>query len=151
MARIVVGVDGSPNGVAALRWAIDEARRRGAAVEAVCAWEYPYTGDLGLALATGRNVDALEREAAATVAGAIAAACPERGDGEGVADVHVEAVIVEDAPARALVREAAGADLLVVGARGRGGFRGLLLGSVSSQCLHHAPCPVVVGPCGSPR
>ncbi len=53
-------------------------------------------------------------------------------------------VPVSDLPARALLDQARGADLLIVGARGLGGFRGLLLGSVSQQVVAHAPCPVVV-------
>jgi nucleotide-binding universal stress UspA family protein len=60
--------------------------------------------------------------------------------------VKIQRAIAEG-PAATVLREAAeGADLLVVGTRGRGGFSGLLLGSVSSQCVHHAPCPVVVVP-----
>ena len=58
--------------------------------------------------------------------------------------VPVTTRAVQGRPARTLLDAAAGADLLVVGARGRGGFTGLRLGSVSQQCLHHAPCPVVV-------
>jgi nucleotide-binding universal stress UspA family protein len=56
----------------------------------------------------------------------------------------VQLVPVHTGPARALLEAAIGADLLVVGSRGRGGMKGLLLGSVSQQCIHHAPCPVVV-------
>jgi nucleotide-binding universal stress UspA family protein len=55
-------------------------------------------------------------------------------------------VLVEGQPADALCAEAEGAELLVVGSRGLGGFHGLLVGSVSQQCVHHAPCPVVVVP-----
>jgi len=60
--------------------------------------------------------------------------------------VPIDLVTVCNLPARALLEQGAGADLLVVGARGLGGFRGLLLGSVSQQVVHHATCPVVIVP-----
>ena len=69
----------------------------------------------------------------------------EEADGS-AGDVEVETVVREGAPAATLLEEAQDAELLVVGSRGLGGFRGLLLGSVSQQCAHHAPCPVVIVP-----
>ncbi len=60
--------------------------------------------------------------------------------------VEVEAEAVEGPPAESLIRAGRGAELLVVGSRGRGGFAGLLLGSVSQQCAQHPPCPVVILP-----
>jgi nucleotide-binding universal stress UspA family protein len=69
----------------------------------------------------------------------------EEADGS-AGDVEVETVVREGAPAATLLEEAQDAELLVVGSRGLGGFRGLLLGSVGQQCAHHAPCPVVIVP-----
>lgn len=136
MGRIVVAVDGSEQSRAALRWALDEARQRRDGLDVVHAWNFPMvdTAAYGEALAP----EVFEEGAKALVDGELAA-CDTTG-------VEVT-VLLPPAPATGAILEAAkGADLLVVGARGRGGFRGLLLGSISNQIVHHAPCPVVVVP-----
>lgn len=133
--RIVVGVDGSPASRRALRWAADQARRTGATLEVVTAWEYPtsygwvppYPPDFDPA---GDARKALED----TVADVL---------GEHP-DLSVELVVREGHAAPVLVETAKGASMLVVGSRGHGGFAGLLLGSVSEHCARHAPCPVTV-------
>jgi nucleotide-binding universal stress UspA family protein len=67
--------------------------------------------------------------------------------GREVEGIDVHPVAVNDRrPARALIERAEGADLLVVGSRGRGGFSGLVLGSVGQQCAHHTPCPLTIVP-----
>jgi nucleotide-binding universal stress UspA family protein len=137
MERIVVGVDGSDSARDALRWAIDEARRRKATVEAVYAWPPPFTA--GYVYEGEINLGRFEEEAQQTLDAAVEAA-DEAGS------VPIERKLVAGAPAGALVEEAKGAALLVVCSRGRGGFTGLLLGSVSQQAAHHAPCPVVIIP-----
>ncbi len=133
MERIVVGVDGSTNAEVALRWALAEGELRGAVVEAVMAWSY-----LDQRHADHRTeFDPAygERQAAEALQAAIDAVGPRRA---------VEQLIVCDLPGSALLEASVGADLVVVGARGRGGFTGLLLGSVSEQVLEHATCPVAV-------
>ena len=136
MQRIVVGIDGSAGSRAALAWAVEEARLRHATVEAVRAWSWPvpYVGP-GMA---GLDPRLLEEGERAVLADAIGA-CDTAG-------VDVEQVLVEGPAAQRLLERAKGADLLVVGSRGRGGFAGLLLGSVSQQVVHHAEGPVVVIP-----
>ena len=134
--RIVVGVDGSQGGERALQFALEEAEQRGATVVPVLAWgfldqpgvpeERPFDPGFGEAEARGYLDLAIKRVA---------------GEHTGV---PIQPVVVCDLPARALLDSAGDADLLVVGARGLGGFAGLLLGSVSQQVVHHASCPVVV-------
>ena len=130
--RIVVGIDGSPSSVDALRWALGQSRLSGAAVEAVSGWQHPaaYAGFSAIPeddwLDNAREV----LDAAVDQVGEDAAA--------------VSRDVVAGHPARVLVDRAAGAELLVVGSRGHGGFTGMLLGSVSGHVVTHAPCPVVV-------
>jgi nucleotide-binding universal stress UspA family protein len=139
MSTIVVGVDGSASARAALRYALDEARLRRAQVHVVGVWHLPvaaYAGGYGPGdpdLSAG-----LEQDAREFVDRALQDA--------DTSDVHVETVFREGNPAHVLLEEAQDADLLVVGSRGLGGFRGLLLGSVGQQCAHHAPCPLVIVP-----
>ena len=154
VGRIVVGVDGSPQSRAALHWAVEEARYRGATVETVYVFEntpswrlYGYREGMGLAgPAAGRGADeeptvGTEAQDAEHAKGLVDQLVDELPGG----DVAVESVIIEDRePARALVERSEGADMLVVGSRGRGEFAELLLGSVSHQCVTHARCPVVI-------
>lgn len=130
---IVVGVDGSEQSLAALNWAIAEARLRNGQVRLITAWYYP-----PMASAVGDGViDDSFRQAAELVKIDALKAVADAG-------VDVTGEVVENSPATALLEAAKDADLLVVGSRGHGGFAGLLLGSVSSQVIHHAPCPVLV-------
>lgn len=142
MDRIVVGVDGSEGGKRALRWAFAEARVRNAVLQPVLGWSYldqHRPGDtefrpLYSAAEAGAALDQILLD----VAG------PDP-------DVKIEPTVVNDLPAQALLEAAEGADLLVVGSRGLGGFRRLLLGSVSQHCAQHATCPVVIVPGERPK
>jgi nucleotide-binding universal stress UspA family protein len=135
--RIVAGVDGSEPSVRALRWAIEDARTRGAAVQAVHAWDVPYSLSFAAAAV---DWPAFERAARQLLDHAVDTALGE------LTEVPVDRVLASGSAADVLLGAAKGADLVVVGSRGVGGFRGLLLGSVSQQVAHHAPCPVVVVP-----
>jgi len=141
MERIVVGVDGSPGSEAALRWALKLAHETGARLEAVAAWELTY----GWIDGYWPDIQRWSKEAAAAATEllekAIAAAAHDRPEG-----AETIRTVVEGPPAQVLLDRSKGADLLVVGSRGRGGFTGLLLGSVSQQCVHHARVPVAVVP-----
>lgn len=142
--RIIVGVDGSEQARNALQWALSEAKLRSATVEAVSAWGPPYEAYELAAGGVGAggllDVNEIEKHQQEWLDGEI-----ERIQHE-YPEVEIERVTVNDAPSSALLDRAKGADLLVVGSRGRGGFVGLLLGSVSQQLVHHANCPVVVVP-----
>jgi nucleotide-binding universal stress UspA family protein len=136
--RIVAGVDGSPSSVEALRWAVRQAGLTGGTVDAVTGWQFPVsTGGYGWAPGTVDGADYAEI-AEKTLADAISAAADRRSE------VTVRPLVVQGHPAQVLLEAADGADLLVVGSRGHGGFAGALLGSVSQYCVHHARCPVVV-------
>jgi nucleotide-binding universal stress UspA family protein len=140
--RAVAGVDGSPASLAALQWAVDwVAGQGGGVVEAVHTWTMPYAyAPMGGALLVVEP-DAIERAAKEELAAALQQVDARAGDG-----VELRGEVVEGAPAPSLLERAEGAGLLALGTRGRGGFTGLVLGSVSQQCLHHATCPVVVIP-----
>ena len=137
--RIVVGVDGSEGAQRALTWAVDEARRRGARVEVVHAWHYPYLPTPPFAPPPGPGVDDIEVAARAVLDKAV-----DSVDAHGMVAPIERLLTWEAAPASALVEASKGADLVVVGSRGRGGFAGLLLGSVGQEVAHHATCPVVI-------
>jgi nucleotide-binding universal stress UspA family protein len=140
--RVVVGIDGSEPSEAALRWALDEGAARKAVLQVVHAWEAPviYGPVAGV---SGSEVDAIESGAHRLVDDMI-----ERL-GEEAAAVDVERTVVPGGPASSLLDAADGADLVVVGRRGLGGFGRLLLGSVSEHVARHAACPVVVVPTAS--
>jgi len=135
MSRIVVGVDGSQHSLSALRWACAEAVLRRASLELVAAWSIPAAA---LEAASAEVVDAMENSAAQALAAA-RAVVDECGP-----DLQVTEGIYDAQPARILVERAEGADLLVVGSRGLGDFKALLLGSVSQECSHHSPVPLVI-------
>uniref|UniRef100_A0AAU2VD14 Universal stress protein n=1 Tax=Streptomyces sp. NBC_00003 TaxID=2903608 RepID=A0AAU2VD14_9ACTN len=133
--RVVVGVDGSPASYEALRWAVRHARLIGATVDAVAAYDIPG--------AAGWSAPAVDAELDETLArqdldDEIRKVVLQAGD------VPMEQHLVRGGAAQALIEASAGAALLVVGNRGRGGFASLLLGSVSQQCATHASCPVVI-------
>lgn len=140
-SRVVVGVDGSEESVAALALAVQEARWRGAALQVVAAYAYPHAMLVVPFAPDPPTPEDVQREAAAVIEQAIAAV---RATGDDLADLEIERVTIGGPAASALMAAADGAALLVVGARGLGGFKGLLLGSVSQQCVQHAPCPVLV-------
>lgn len=136
--RIVVGIDGSPHSRQTLAFAVEEARRRDATIDAVYAYAPPVYWS---APEFGVLIPRPESEVVEDARGLL-----ERELADVPDDVRVERVVVEGPAARALLETARGADLLVVGSRGRGGFMGLLLGSTSHQVVTHATCPVVVVP-----
>lgn len=151
---IVVGVDGSEGSLAALRWALAEAHLRGSSVRVVHAYHSPPVpvseagvgaAGIGIPAIFTDNWDqvrqAVESEARNLIEHALREADADSFDG-----LEIERSAVEGPAARTLITEANGAELLVLGSRGRGGFVGLLLGSVSQQVALHPPCPVVILP-----
>jgi nucleotide-binding universal stress UspA family protein len=143
MTKVVVGTDGSPHAQAALEWALDEAHAHGDAVVLVNVYPPPlyYTA---YGAAQFETWDEEMRAHAATMFDTIIDSV-----GDKAAGVSIERIAVCDQqPARALLEQAKDARMLVVGSRGRGGFAGLLLGSVSQVCTQHATCPTVIVPSG---
>ena len=131
---VLVGVDASDQSLAALRWAAEYARATGARLRAVTAWQCPTT--YGLA------PDWTDMDFAADAAQQLETSVKATlGDAP---DIPVETSVVEGQSAPVLIDAAHDADLLVVGSHGHGRFTGMLMGSVSTHCVQHAPCPVVV-------
>ncbi len=142
---VLVGHDGSESAQEALLWAAGLAGRTGLALQVVRSWSLttaprPRTWEPGYV----PPLTDFERAVRDELDG-----CVARAGLDGSVSVHTHVV---HAPAAAsLIAAAENADVLVVGARGHGGFAGLLLGSVSDQCVHHAPCPVTVVRRGTAR
>ena len=140
--RIVVGVDGSETSLEALRFALSEAERTGAEVQAVRVWEYPM--NYGAAIAIPSNYHPAE-EATTELSKCVKTVATERHD-RGDVPQPVILSVVEGTASMVLCELAKDAQLLVVGSRGHGAIVGTLLGSVSHYCVGHASCPVVVIP-----
>jgi len=148
---IVVGVDGSSESRQALRWALTEASYRRTSLHVVWvlhpAMEVEHIPPIGPLVAAPIYVpseeerDEVRRRTEQQLESIVAKVEREMPE---AADVPIERVVVAGHPAEMLLDAASGAELLVVGSRGRGGFAGLLLGSVSQTCAHHANCPVVI-------
>jgi nucleotide-binding universal stress UspA family protein len=134
MRQIVVGVDGSAVSRRALRWAAEEAQLSEASLRVVMA-EENLGRDTWMPTAPQDERLALPRRRLSRLVKGVAAGFPK---------VAIEPLVLEGPAAKVLVEAARDADLLVVGSRGRGGFSGVLLGSVSFHCVSHATCPVVV-------
>lgn len=157
VSGIVVGVDGSESAQKALRWALEDAERRGTTVTAIHVYPPRHERSPHMdALSFVTTESTVQRVAEDDRTWRQERAAESRQAAERFLNdivqhvapssrVEIRQVVVEDEhPARVLLDRSANADLLVVGARGRGGFRGLLLGSVSQQVAAHARCPVVV-------
>jgi nucleotide-binding universal stress UspA family protein len=130
--RVVVGVDGSPHGDAALRWSLDQAEARDGEVTAVYSWQVPFVSIPG-----AFDRDELETAAKQFLIDKLSSIAPSP-------PVPLRPLVAEGDPAESLITAADGADLLVVGTRGRSPFAGLVLGSVSQRCAAAANCPVLL-------
>jgi nucleotide-binding universal stress UspA family protein len=129
---IVVGVDGSPHGNEALRWAVEHAEALDGAVTALFAWQVPFLGMPG-----AFDRDELEKLAKDFLTETVSSIVPSPS-------VPLWTVVAEGDPTEALITASEDADLLVLGSRGRNPFKGLLLGSVSQGCAANTKCPVVI-------
>jgi nucleotide-binding universal stress UspA family protein len=129
---VVVGVDGSTGSRDAVRWAAEYAKLTGAELRAVASWRWP---NYITRIPPGADPEADTRRTLEEVVAEIRAEFPE---------VPVSERVVEGPGGPALLSQAADATLLVVGARGRAAYPGMLLGSVAENCVRNGPCPVVV-------
>jgi nucleotide-binding universal stress UspA family protein len=139
MAEIIVGVDGSEGSRTALRWAARTATAKGVGLRAVGAWQYPARAAIPAGSAKLRGPDEMDEQTCDDLRALV-----REELGAGADQVEVEAGRGPAAPVLLGAAARAEADMLVLGARGLGGFAGLLLGSVSQECVEHSPCPVVV-------
>jgi nucleotide-binding universal stress UspA family protein len=139
--RVVVGVDGSPSSRAALRWAVNQAKLTGGTVDAIMAGSVPETDTIG-----GFGQTPAEVNDEAVVAEGAQRDLDQVISEEVKADDRnrVTARVFNGNAATALLQAADGAELVVVGQRGLGGFTGALLGSVGQHLVHHAACPVLI-------
>ncbi|MFI6409428.1 universal stress protein [Streptomyces sp. NPDC050548] len=135
--RVVVGVGEKPAGSAAVRFAFEEARRRGVPVDVVRAWRWPAHETTDHPLMSGEPARLHEREAAEALEAALQ---------DVPADVEAHRRTVEGPTRAVLVDASRDADLLIVGAKRRPGHYGLQLGRVAHGVLHHSACPVVIVP-----
>ncbi|GAB6856538.1 universal stress protein [Microbacterium xylanilyticum] len=133
MGRIVVGVDGSPSSVAALKYAARLARALDAPLEAVTTWTYPPMTGAELVIEWQPEEDAKEL-LDHSIADAFGDSPPE----------GLTRTVLSGPPSPTLIDVSRTSGMLVLGSRGRGGFVGLLLGSVSATCAQHAHCPVLI-------
>ncbi|WP_433756810.1 universal stress protein [Nocardia sp. CA-135398] len=129
LGPVLVGVDGSPSATRAIEVAFDQAAHREVGVRAVLTWSE-----------FNRYIprDAMQKEAEELLSESLV------GYADQYPDLEVERVVVEDRPARCLLAEAEYAQLIVLGSRGRGGFAGMTLGSVSQAVLHATDCPLII-------
>lgn len=134
MEQILVGIDGSAESKAALAWAVAQAKVTNACVRALMVVEDPTTDMWVPHEGSEDRLKSARRYLGRVV----------RPYLDGYPKVNLEEEVREGHPAKILLEEAEGADLLVVGGRGRGALAGALLGSVSLRCVVQAPCPVVV-------
>jgi len=138
--RIVVGVDGSQGSRAALRWAVGQAELTDSSIEAVIAWTFP-------AAAAGFGLGPMVPEDSADFYEELAAKHLQSAITDSVepgCEVEITPAVRRGPAAEVLLDSAGGADLLVLGSRGHGGFAAMLLGSVSQHCVRHARCPVAI-------
>lgn len=135
MPRVVVGVDGSDHARRAVRHAVEEAKRRGAALDVVTAVTEPAMF-MDPVMVPPPPRDELRAAGLEVIDQSLA--------GVDTGSLTVERISVVGGTSKVLCEAAEGADLLVVGSRGLGGFRGLLVGSITQQVVAHSPCPVLV-------
>ena len=136
--RVVVGIDGSELSVAATRLAYEEASLRKVGLTLLHVWNAPAYDTAGIVMPDTLQLEEAHSDELRAMAETVA------GLGERYPDVHVEQRLRQGRPANVLAEASHGAELVVVGSRGHGGFTSLLLGSTSRTLLHHATCPVLV-------